>query len=164
KAHRTPESGVRDHPPPARVRNPPVPAANHIPAKVYSSNSLACPTSVSAKEVSPNHTIFLRHSLLERQLFLRSRLELRRAVHSEDHVKEFLTHYTRKGSQHAQRHYFLARDAEKLRRSADDLQGLRQCQRILPHVAARGAGERARGEARGVAAGRLELGRRHTAR
>src|ERR1039457_5692138 len=46
-----------------------------------------------------------------------------------------------------QRHYFLARDAEKLRRSADDLQGLRQCQRILPHVAARGAGERARGEA-----------------
>src|ERR1022692_4093511 len=38
--------------------------------------------------------MFLRHSLLERQLFLRSRLELRRAVHSEDHVKEFLTHYT----------------------------------------------------------------------
>ena len=32
---------------------------------------------------------------MERQLFLRSRLELRRAVHSEDHVKEFLTHYTR---------------------------------------------------------------------
>src|ERR1039458_4043849 len=80
--------------PRARVRTPPVPAANHIPAKVYSSNSLACPTSVSAKQVSPNHTIFLRHSLLERQLFLRSRLELRRAVHSEDHVKEFLAHYT----------------------------------------------------------------------
>src|ERR1017187_3838591 len=40
----------------------------------------------------PHH--FPATLLLERQLFLRSRLELRRAVHSEDHVAEFLTHYT----------------------------------------------------------------------
>src|ERR1022692_2126338 len=51
-------------------------------------------SAVAAKLKKKKTTIFLRHSLLERQLFLRSRLELRRAVHSEDHVKEFLTHYT----------------------------------------------------------------------
>src|ERR1039458_1571231 len=66
--------------------------------------SVSAPTSVPHRfPTPPNTTIFLRHTLSERQLFLRSRLELRRAVHSEDHVKEFLTHYTRKGSQHAQR-------------------------------------------------------------
>src|ERR1017187_5564057 len=42
----------------------------------------------------PRSTLFPYTTLFRSQLFLRSRLELRRAVHSEDHVKEFLTHYT----------------------------------------------------------------------